>query len=97
MSFIHDILDGLRERSRVAKERKEFLMDVEEQTKPIRRAAYLEQMKREAIPQGEAMAKTDAIKKVPAARPSSEGFTIGDPYKFIRDNKTQPIKSRTKK
>lgn len=64
---------------------------VEEQAKPIRRRAYMEQMLKEVIEEGKAKAKLDAEARKPKPKKNPEDFGIGsglqDPFKFI--NKTK--------
>ena len=66
---------------------------VEDQSKPIRRKAYLEQKKRDAIREGEALAKNESQKNMqknlPQKRTKSDfgiGEGLADPMKFINQS-----------
>lgn len=82
MSIFQNIREWISSKQSEAQERRDFLKLVEEETKPIKRAAYLEEMKKIAIDQGKDKAKEDYEKTKPKKK-TAEDFGLGDPYKFI--------------
>ena len=108
MNFFSNIIDSVKAKTAELQEKKEFLMLVEEETKPIRRAAYLEQKKADAINEGKMIAKKDMEKKLQKTgmgKKTTEDFGIAkgmvDPYKFLHSQEakknSQIIKSKKKK
>ena len=57
--------ETIRETIKVMKEKMEFQKAVSQETLPIRRKAYLEQMKKEAINEGKELAKKKCEPKKP--------------------------------
>jgi len=95
MSFFNWIQDKISEKKQDIEDRKAFLRLVEKETKPIKRAAYLEQRKRDAAKEGQEKAKLDVIKSQPQKTPERSDFGLreglSDPYKYL------PTKSKGKK
>ena len=91
MGFISDIFDSVKRKNAEMKERKEFLTMVEDKAKPIRRAAYMNQMLKEVVGEGIQKAKADAAKKVVQPKKTEDDFGISagldDPYKFLNGSK----------
>lgn len=83
MNFFSNIKDSIKRKSEDAKDRREFLDLVEEQTKPIRRRAYLEQRKKDAINEGIEKAKADAL-KLKSKKKTASDFGIEDPFKYVK-------------
>ena len=81
-------MDSVKRKSAELKERREFLDMVEQKSKPVRRAAYMEQMLKEVVNEGIEKAKADAAARRPTKKKTEEDFGIvkgmEDPYKFIR-------------
>jgi hypothetical protein len=100
MNFFTSIIDSVKEKTAVMQERKKFLTMVEDQSKPIRRAAYLEQKKIDAINEGKELAKKETEKKMQKRmQPQDYGMGAGmqDPYKFMRSIEDKPTKLVKKK
>jgi hypothetical protein len=86
MSFFSNILASVKQKQAAMKESREFQNLVEEEAKPIRRAAYMKQMLKEVVDEGIAKAKIDAADRVPKKK-TKQDFGIGkgmeDPYKYL--------------
>ena len=76
MSFFSDILASVKKKSAEIKERQEFLNLVEQEAKPIRRAAYMKQMLSEVVNEGKEKAKADAAAKIQKKK-TPQDFGIG--------------------
>jgi len=97
MNFFNNITNTLKRKAEELKDKKDFLDLVEREAKPIRRAAYLNQRKIDAIEEGKAKARIDRKAMQPRQQKNRDDFgikPIEDPYKFLGGNKT---KSRNKK
>ena len=97
MSFLDNIKDKMGEWKQKREESAEFKRYVDEETKPIRRAAYLEERKKQALEEGKIIAKKEFTKLNPSGEPKKDNpFGLPDVSKFIntepmfKDN--QPIK-----
>ena len=69
---------------------------VEAKAKPVRRAAYMQQMLKEVVLEGVEKAKADAEKRKPKKTKTEQDFGIKqleDPYKFLNP---QPQKTKLK-
>ncbi len=93
MNFFSNIRERIKEKTAEMMEKKEFLTMVEGQAKPIRRAAYLEQKKKDAIKEGMELAKKDTEKKLPKKTKTPQDFGFGqgmsDPYKYLLQQERQ--------
>lgn len=93
MSFFSDIIESVKKKSAEMKERKEFLNLVEEKAKPIRRAAYMNQMFREVVSEGIAKAKADSEARKPQPQKTEQDFGIKlgleDPLKYLKPKETK--------
>jgi len=95
IGFLSDILASVKQKQADYKERNEFLAAVEAEAKPIRRAAYMQQILKEVVNEGIAKAQADSAAKLPKEKKKMEDFgigrdekiTIGDPYKYLNGNK----------
>ena len=99
MSFFSSIYDAVKRKSAELKDRKEFLNMVEKKTKPVRRAAYMNQMLKEVVGEGIAKARADAKARVPQEEKTESDFGIKgleDPYKFLNPQK-QKTKSKKRR
>ena len=86
MSFFSNIKEQVKAKIEQGKDTKEFMELVDQETKPIRRAAYLEQKKRDAIEEGRLIAIKENQKKLQVQkRPEDFGISEGlnNPYKYI--------------
>jgi len=95
MSFLGDIMASVRRKQADYKERNEFLAMVEAEAKPIRRAAYMQQILKEVVNEGIEKAKVDSAKKMQKKK-APEDFGIKeekkedifsglkDPYKYLK-------------
>jgi len=87
MNFFRKIIDGVKQKTAELQEKKQFLQMVENETKPIRRAAYLAQKRADALEEGKAIAQKDTEQKL-AKTKKPEDFGIGsgiqDPYKYLK-------------
>ena len=87
MGIFNSIKEKVIEKKQQMDERREFLNRVEEESKPFRRTAYMNQMMKEAVKEGIARAKIDAAAKLPKPRTQDSDLGImrglEDPYKFI--------------
>lgn len=95
MNFFQNIIDTAKKKTAEMQERKQFLSMVEQETRPIKRAAYLKQMMQEAVGEGIAKAKADAAaKQVKQQKPEDYGIKAGlnDPMKFLNGTKSQENK-----
>ena len=92
MSFFSDIFATVKKKKAELEDRREFLNRVEKKAKPIRRAAYMQQMLKEVIEEGKEKAKLDAKAKLPKKEKTEEdfGFQSGldNPYKFLNQTKS---------
>lgn len=90
MNFFSDILASVKQKQAAMKDTRDFQNMVEEEAKPIRRAAYMKQMLKEVVDEGIAKAKLDAAARVPKKK-TKEDFGIGkgmeDPYKYLKMGK----------
>ncbi len=64
MSFFGNLLDSAKRKSAEIKERNEFLAMVEDKARPIRRAAYMEEMLKHVVEEGKAKAIADSEAKI---------------------------------
>jgi len=100
MSFFSNIKDAVKSKVAEKLESKEFLNLVDQETKPIRRKAYLEQKMRDAIKEGQAIAAKEMVKKIQKEK-KPEDFGIGqglqDPFKYLGQNNLNPTKSKENK
>ena len=90
MGWFSDIKQKVIEKKQQMDDRKQFLDMVEEQAKPIRRAAYMKQMFKEVVSEGKEKAKLDAAKRKPKQQKTPQEFgimTLEDPYKFLNNEK----------
>lgn len=91
MNLFKNILNSIKKRQLEFKERKEFLEMVEQKAKPIRRAAYMQQMLKEVVSEGIEKAKEDSLLKKPQQKKTEQDFgfeSLNDPFKYInRQNK----------
>ena len=100
MNFFSGIYNALKIKQVELKDRKEFKDMVERKAKPIRRAAYMQQMLKEVVKEGIEKARVDASARVPQKEKNVSDFGIKgieDPYKFLGKNFQQPTKRRKKK
>ena len=67
------------------KEKAEFRKAVEAETLPIRRAAYLEAKKKQAIAEGKAIAQKEFQKNQQQQTKPLSSFGLTDPTKFINN------------
>lgn len=88
MSFISDIMDSVKKKHLELQERKQFLQEVENRAKPIRRVAYMQQMLKEVVNEGIEKAKADSKAKLEKQQQKEKpiDFGLSDPYKFIKSN-----------
>ena len=97
MNFFRNFKENVNKKVAEMQESKEFLSLVAEQTKPIRRKAYLEQKMRDAIKEGAALAAKDTEKKIQKEK-KPEDFGIGnglaDPFKYLDKDKTKSQKEK---
>jgi len=87
MSFFSNIKEQVKAKIEQGKDTKEFMNLVDQETKPIRRAAYLEQKKRDAIEEGVAIARKEKEKKLQIQKkPEDFGISAGlnDPFKYLK-------------
>jgi len=97
MSFFSQLFDTVKKKKAELDDRKEFLDMVEKKARPIRRAAYMNQMLKEVVNEGIEKAKLDAKAKIPKKEKTESDFGIKkleDPYKFLDELAT---KRRNKK
>lgn len=91
MSFFNNIYDSVKKKQAELRERKDFVDMVEQKSKPIRRAAYMQQMLKEVVQEGIEKAKADAAARIPQNKKSEEDFGIikglEDPYKYLNGKK----------
>jgi len=91
MSFFSDIKQKVIEKKLEMDDKREFLQLVDEKTRPIKRAAYMKQMFKEAVNEGMEKAKQDAAKKLPKEKPKESDFGLGagleDPFKYLNKGK----------
>lgn len=69
-----NLIETMKETIKIMKERRQFQKVVDDETLPIRRQAYLEQMKKEAIKEGQELAK----KKCEPKKPIDLGFDVSN-------------------
>jgi len=84
MNFFSSIQDSIRRKSEENRERKEFLKLVDEETLPIKRKAYLEEMKKHAYNEGKEKAKKDMEARLQKTKTRSDFGIDADPYKFLK-------------
>ena len=86
MGFLDNIKEKVQNWKEVQEEKREFQKLVEQETLPIRRAAYLEQKKRQAIEEGREIAKKE--KKIQEKK-EKENFGIGiNTENYFKSNKS---------
>ena len=86
MNFFSNIIDTVKRKKAEMDDRRQFLDMVEEKVKPVRRAAYMQQMYKEVLKEGIEKAKLDAEKRVPKKTKSPEDFGIKkeqDPWGYL--------------
>jgi len=92
MNFFTKIRECIKEKTADLLEKKQFLQMVENETKPIRRAAYLEQKRKDAVAEGFNIAKKETEKKL-AKKKEPEDFGIAkglaDPFKYINSKENK--------
>ena len=76
MNFFTSIIEKVKEKKAELDDRKDYLKMVDEQVKPIRRKAYMQQMFKESVNEGIAMAMVDSKKRLPKEKKSPEDFGI---------------------
>ena len=92
------IKDKVRARLAVIREKADFLRAVDDEVKPIRRAGYLAQKKKNAFAEGQALAKKELGKaQATENKKSINEFGLEDPYKYINPSKAKPNKSNKEK
>ena len=87
------------ERVQALQEKNEFLRNVENEVKPIRRAAYLEQIKSQAVAEGRMLALKASEKKLKQNTPIEKNETadkivkdnwaMSDPLKYLNKQNTE--------
>lgn len=98
MGFFSNIRESVAARVQAIQEKNEFLKEVEDEAKPLRRAAYLKQMKESAVLEGRMIAQQALDKKMKkmAPRPETseedkktveEKWGISDPMKYLNKSK----------
>lgn len=93
MNFFRRITEGIKEKTADLQDKKEFLQMVEDEAKPIRRAAYLEQKKLDAIEEGKQIALKEKENKMrknqPRKKAEDYNIKIGveDPLKYFNKPK----------
>ena len=87
MNFFTNFIDNVKRKKAEMDDRREFLDEVEENTKPFRRAAYMKQAIHESVNEGIARAKIDAAKKIPRQGNSNSQSSlmegINNPFKYL--------------
>ena len=92
MGFIQRLREFYQAEVDKQKERRDFLKLVEEETKPIRRSAYLKEKMKQAVIEGRMIASQELEKKKPRTAESfglnmnvdkSDEWKMSDPMKFI--------------
>lgn len=84
MGFIDSIKQKVNEIKEQKKESAEFRKYAEEKAKPIRRSAYLKQRMKQAIKEGEAIAKKEFEKNQPTdPKKKDNPFGLVDPATMI--------------
>jgi len=74
MNFFSDFMDKVKAKKAELDDRRAFQNMVDEEAKPIRRAAYMQQMLKESVAEGIAKAKLDAQKRLPKEKPKAEDY-----------------------
>ena len=94
MGILDSLTGWIEKKKREIDDRKRFLDQVERETKPIKRAAYLEEMKKKAVLQGKEKAIKDFEK---TSTMFSSGLSEGlqDPYKYINSEEKKNGKSNS--
>ena len=96
MGFFSNIREAVSERVKDLQEKKAFLQSVEDEVKPIRRAAYLKQIKANAVMEGRLIAQKALDKRMAkeVPKPSEEAnktveekWGISDPMKYLNKSK----------
>lgn len=87
MNFFTRFIENVKKKKAEMDDRRQFLDEVEENTKPFRRAAYMKQAIHESVNEGIARAKIDAAKKIPKqGNPNSQSSLmdgINNPFKYL--------------
>jgi hypothetical protein len=102
MNFFSNFIEKVKDKKADLDDRRAFQNMVDNEAKPIRRTAYMQQMLKEAITEGIEKAKIDAKKRLPKEQKKPEDFGIkkkeDDPWAFL-DNMgiNTSTKSTTKK
>ena len=99
MSILSSFINKCKEKKAELDERREFKKMVDEESKPIRRRAYMKHMLKESINEGIAKAKIDAEKRLPKKPKTPEEFGIKkeenqwaflDKIGVVKENKKGP-------
>ena len=101
MNFFSNFIDKCKEKKAELDDRREFQNMVDEKAKPIRRAAYMQQMLKESITEGIAKAKIDAERRIPKKKKTPEDFGINkedkdqwaflDKIRIVQENDKEKI------
>ena len=95
MNLFESIRNKMNEIAAQRKESAEFRKHVEDEVRPIRRAAYLEAKKKSALVEGEAIAAKELLKlQEQAPKQGSNPFNLPDISKMIN---TEPYFKKEKK
>jgi len=104
MGFFSNFIDNVKKKKAEMDDRRNFLNEVEENTKPFRRAAYMKQAIHDSVNEGIARAKIDSTKKLQKVNAPKESTGlmegINNPYKYLEGHpgfKTTKLKEGKKK
>lgn len=102
MNFFTNFIDNVKRKKAEMDDRRQFLDDVEKNTKPIRRAAYMQQAIYDSVNEGIARAKIDSAKKIPKEENKNSQSSLMDginnPYKYLEGHPGfEKSKSKEKK
>ena len=95
MNFFTNFIDEVKRKKAELDERRQFAKMVDDQAKPIRRAAYMKEALFQAIEEGKNKAKQDSAKKVQVKKttPQEFGFAEGlaNPFKFLEGHEVKKV------
>lgn len=105
MGIISNFKQMVAERVQALQDKNEFLKEVESEAKPIRRAAYMKQIKEQAVNEGRLIAQQAINKRTQKLKPQPESkitkeeadktvedqWKVSDPFKYL--NKPQNKKN----
>lgn len=97
MGMVKDMMAAMKRKAEEIQERKEFLDMVEDEAKPIRRKAYMQQMLKEVAVEGMLKAREDSAKKRIQPKKTKEDFGMSDPYKYLNTQKPKTKSEKPKK